>query len=86
MGQEELALESAQEAVQIYRKLAQTAPTKQEDLVEALDGLVNNLSALGHLKAALDSQQDAVQITRELAKTDPKQNKLLPKTLVQLGK
>ncbi|WP_366851062.1 tetratricopeptide repeat protein [Methanothrix sp.] len=72
MGRREDALASAQEAVEIHRKLARSNPAAfLPDLATSLNNLGNRLSALGRQKEAMASAQEAVDIHRHLAQSNP---------------
>ena len=66
------ALPATQEAVTIYRELADTDPGRyRPGLADALDWLGIQYSKLGHPADALPPAMEAVAIYRELAGTDP---------------
>ena len=72
LGQREAALESAHEAVDVYRKLASSNPQAfLPDLAMSLNNLGNRLSYLGQREAALEAAQEAVDIRRKLASSNP---------------
>jgi predicted O-linked N-acetylglucosamine transferase (SPINDLY family) len=72
LGRREDALASAQEAVEIHRKLARSNPAAfLPDLATSLNNLGNRLSALGRQKEAMASAQEAVDIHRHLAQSNP---------------
>jgi len=65
-------LATIQEAVEIYRRLAEANPARFEpDLAVSLNNLSNLLSATGDRPGALAAIQEAVNIYRRLAETDP---------------
>ncbi len=72
LGQREEALKSTEEAVDIYRRLAQQHP---QAFLLYLAGSLNNLgaepSALGRREEALQATQEAVDIYRQLAQQHP---------------
>ena len=72
LGQREAALASTQEAVDLYRKLAQARPEAfLPDLAASLNNLGNRQSELGQREAALASTQEAVDLYRKLAQARP---------------
>jgi tetratricopeptide (TPR) repeat protein len=72
LGQREAALQSSQEAADIYRKLAQARPdTFLPDFAMSLNNLGVIQSALGQREAALQSSQEATDIRSKLAHTRP---------------
>jgi tetratricopeptide (TPR) repeat protein len=71
-GRWEEALQAAQEAVEIRRRLAQDRPDAfLPDLAGSLNNLGNRLSALGRREEALQAAQEAVEIYRRLAQDRP---------------
>ncbi|MGH3841588.1 MAG: tetratricopeptide repeat protein [Pseudonocardiaceae bacterium] len=71
-GQRKQALAATVEAVEIYRRLAQTNPaTVEPDLATALHNLGMTLSNLGRREDALATTAEAVEIYRRLAQTNP---------------
>ena len=72
LGRREDALKAAQEAVDIYRRLAKDRP---DAFLPYLAGSLNNLgimlSELGRREEALKAEQEAVEIRRRLAKDRP---------------
>jgi tetratricopeptide (TPR) repeat protein len=72
LGRHEEALASSQEAVEIYRRLAQTQSTALlPNLATSLINLGNRLSYLGRHEEALAASQDAVDTYRRLAQIRP---------------
>ena len=68
LGQREDALKATQEAVDIYRKLAEKRPDAfLPDLAMSLNNLGKMLSELGQREDALKATQEAVDIYRKLA-------------------
>jgi tetratricopeptide (TPR) repeat protein len=72
LGRREEALAASQEAVAIYRRVAETRPdTFLPDLAGNLNNLGNRLSDLGRREEALAASQESVAIRRRLAETRP---------------
>ena len=72
LGQRELALASTQEAVALYRALAEKLPDVfGPDLARSLVHLGNRQSELGQREAALASTQEAVGLYRALVEHHP---------------
>jgi tetratricopeptide (TPR) repeat protein len=72
VGRREEALAANQEAVDIYRRLAQTRPdTFLPDLATGMNNLGVLLSDLGRREEALAAAQEAVDIRRRLEQTRP---------------
>ncbi len=72
LGQREAALASAVEAVDLYRKLADSRPVAfLPDLATSLNNLGIRQSALGQREAALASTQEALDLRRKLAASRP---------------
>ncbi len=72
LGRREEALTATQEAVGIYRQLAQANPQAfLPDLATSLNNLGYMLSALGRREEALTATQEAVEIRRKLAQANP---------------
>jgi hypothetical protein len=72
LGRRADALEPAQEAVALYRALAQANPDAfNPDLASSLNNLANRLSALGRRADALEPAQEAVALRRALAQANP---------------
>jgi tetratricopeptide (TPR) repeat protein len=72
LGRREEALNPTQEAVDLYRKLAQTNPAAYNpDLAGSLNNLGAMLSELGRREEALSPTQEAVELYRKLAQTNP---------------
>ena len=72
LGRREEALAATQEAVDIYRGLAQVNPQVfLPDLATSLNNLGNRLSDLGRREKALTATQEAVDIYRALARANP---------------
>jgi tetratricopeptide (TPR) repeat protein len=72
LGRREEALEALQEAVQVYRALAQRNPDAfQPDLAGSLNNLGIRLSELGRREEALGASHEAVQVYRTLAQRNP---------------
>jgi tetratricopeptide (TPR) repeat protein len=72
LGRREEALAASQEAVDIYRRLAQTRPDAfLPGLARSLNNAGAMLSNLGRREEALAASQEAVDIDRRLAQTRP---------------
>ncbi|HKZ55991.1 MAG TPA: toll/interleukin-1 receptor domain-containing protein [Anaerolineales bacterium] len=72
LGRREEALFAAQEAVGVYRKLAEARPEAfLPDLARSLNSLGNQLSELGRREEALAAAQEAVGGYRKLAEARP---------------
>jgi tetratricopeptide (TPR) repeat protein len=72
LGRQEEALTATQEAVKIYRQLAQQNPQAfLPYLATSLNNLGAMLSALGRREEALKATQESVDIRRKLAKQNP---------------
>jgi len=72
LGQREAALQSTQEAVNIYEQLAKDRPDAfLPDLAMSRNNLGNMQGELGQREVALQSTQEAVEIYRRLAKDRP---------------
>jgi tetratricopeptide (TPR) repeat protein len=72
LGRREEALKATQEAVEIYRRLADRQPDAfLPDLAASLHNLGKVLSALGRRAEALQAAQEAVEIRRRLAAQHP---------------
>jgi len=72
LGKHEKALEAAQEAADIYRKLAEEDPQAfLPDLATSLSNLGNAHSNLGRREEALESAKEAADIRRKLAEKNP---------------
>jgi hypothetical protein len=72
VGQRQEALASGQEAVDLYRALADKAPDAYRPaLAMALNNLASSLSAVGQREAALAAAQEAADLYRALAATEP---------------
>jgi hypothetical protein len=72
LGRREEELAASQEAVDIYRRLAQTRPDAfLPDLASSLNGLGIRLVNLGRREEALAASQEAVDIRRHLVQTRP---------------
>ncbi|MDQ3151053.1 MAG: tetratricopeptide repeat protein [Actinomycetota bacterium] len=72
VGQRTEALAPAQEAVDIRRRLAETAPAAYlPDLAMSLNNLANHLAEVGQRTEALAPAQEAAQLYRRLAETAP---------------
>jgi len=84
LGRREEALLATQEAVEIYRQLAQENPQAfLPDLARSLNNLGYALSALGRREEALLATQEAVGIYRQLAQENPQA--FLPYLAMSLG-
>src|SRR5262249_28007485 len=84
LGRREEALAASQEAVDIYRRLAQARPDAfLPDLAMSLNNLGIRLSNLGRREGALAANQEAVDIYRRLAQTRP--DAFLPNLASSLG-
>ena len=72
LGRREEALAATQEAVSLYRRLAEQAPDAfSPDLAMSLNNLGNRLSDLGRREEALAATQEAVSLYRRLAELAP---------------
>jgi len=72
LGQRERALAAVEEAVGLYRTLAEARPDAfLPDLAMSLNNLSNRLSDLGQRERALAAVEEAVAIRRTLAETRP---------------
>ena len=72
LGKREEALKTSQEAVDLYRVLAQRNPDAfQPNLAASLNNLGNMLSELGKHEEALKASQEAVEIRRVLTQRNP---------------
>jgi tetratricopeptide (TPR) repeat protein len=72
LGRRDGALDATRQAVDIYRRLAQSRPDAfLPDLAMSLNNLGNMLSDLGRREDALDATQQAVDIYRHLAQSRP---------------
>ena len=72
VGQREEALETAREAVTLYRQLAQASPAAYlPDLAVSLNNLATFLSDVGQRQEALETAREAVTIRRQLAQANP---------------
>ena len=72
VGRSGEALEVAQEAVDLYRELAQASPAAYTpDLARSLNNLAKFLSEVGRSGEALEVAQEAVDLYRELAQASP---------------
>ena len=72
VGERAAALESAREAVELYRGLAAASPAVYApDLAMSLNNLANRLSAVGERNEALESAREAVELYRGLAEGSP---------------
>jgi len=72
LGRREEALAASQEAVDIYRRLAQARPDAfLPDLASSLNNIGADLSDLGRREEALAASQEAVDIRRRLAQVRP---------------
>ncbi len=72
LGRREEALKAAQEAVEVYRRLAQANPQAFEpNLAASLNNLANILAGLGRRGEALEAAQEAVEVYRRLAQANP---------------
>jgi tetratricopeptide (TPR) repeat protein len=73
IGQYDAAREALEEAVEIYRHLAQSdAATTGQDLARALKYLGRPLASLGHREKARTVLEEAVEIYRQLTEANPK--------------
>ncbi|MEU6984898.1 tetratricopeptide repeat protein [Streptomyces sp. NPDC046324] len=70
-GRPEEALATGERAVAIWRRIAAADPVHEEFLANALHGLANYLSDLGHWPAAAEAGREAVATRRRLAAQDP---------------
>jgi DNA-binding transcriptional regulator GbsR (MarR family) len=72
IGDRDSAIKAVQEAVEIYRKLAEAEPAAYlMGLAMSLNNLAGRLSENGDRKGALEAIQEAVEINRKLAEADP---------------
>ncbi len=72
VGRREDALPASEEAVQLFRALAETNPTAYTpDLALSLNNHANRLSEVGRREDALPASEEAVQLYRALADADP---------------
>ncbi|MDP9403373.1 MAG: tetratricopeptide repeat protein, partial [Actinomycetota bacterium] len=72
MGRRDEALAAAQEAVDLYRRLAEAAPQAfLPDLATSLNNLAAFLSGMGRRDKALTAAQEAVDLYRRLAEAAP---------------
>ena len=72
LGDRQAALAHTQEALELYRALAEKHPEAfLPDVATALNNLGNQLSELGDRQAALEHTQEALQIRRALAEKHP---------------
>src|SRR5205823_3649601 len=72
LGRWEAALAAAEEAVRLYRALAETRPDAfTPDLAMSLNNLANMLRDLGRWEAALAVAEEAVRLYRALAEARP---------------
>ena len=72
LGRRQEALENAQQAVEIRRKLEKANPDAfLPDLAMSLNTLANRLSELGRRQEALENAQQAVETYRKLAEANP---------------
>jgi len=72
LGRREAALTTAEEAVRLYRGLAEARPDAFiPDLARSLSNLAAMLSALGRREAALTAAEEAVRLYRALAEARP---------------
>ncbi len=72
LGRHEEAFKATEEAVEIYRELAQKNPDSfRPDLAMALTGLGAHLYTLDRYEEALEATREAVEIYRELADKNP---------------
>jgi Tetratricopeptide repeat len=84
LGRQEEAVAAAQEAADIYRRLAAARPDAfLPGLANSLNYLGAPLSALGQREDALAAAQEAVDIRRQLAAMRP--NAFLPELAASLG-
>jgi tetratricopeptide (TPR) repeat protein len=71
LGRYQEALDAAQEAVKLWRPLAEADPAHSIDLARGVDNLRDHLDRLGRYQEALDAAQEAVKLWRPLAEADP---------------
>ncbi|MBF0443996.1 MAG: tetratricopeptide repeat protein [Magnetococcales bacterium] len=72
LGLHDDAMEKAQEAEEIYRKLSKREPDVYlPDLANSLNNIANRYSDLGQKEAALAPAQEAEEIRRKLSKRQP---------------
>ena len=72
LGRLEEALGATEEALRLYRQLAEARPDAfLPDLTISLSNLGNRLSALGRLEEALAATEEAVRLDRQLTKARP---------------
>ena len=76
VGERAAALESARNAVYLYRVLVEKIPNDYEiDLAAALDNLAVCLLGLGEINEALDVAQEAVNLYRSFVSESPDENR-----------
>ncbi|MCS7324962.1 MAG: tetratricopeptide repeat protein, partial [Thermoflexales bacterium] len=84
VGQREAALQATQEAVSLYRQLAQANPQAfLPDLAASLHNLGARLSEVGQREAALKAALESVSIRRQLARDNPRA--FLPRLILSLS-
>jgi hypothetical protein len=71
VGRRQDALAPTEEAVQLYRELAEANPAFLPNLASALNNLGNRYSEVGRRQDALAPTEEAVQLRRELAEANP---------------
>jgi tetratricopeptide (TPR) repeat protein len=71
VGRRQDALAPTEEAVEIYRALAQDNPAFLPDLASALNNLGNHYSEVGRRQDALAPTEEAVRLRRALAQDNP---------------
>jgi tetratricopeptide (TPR) repeat protein len=71
VGRQQDALALTEEAVRLYRDLAETNPAFLPDLAGSLNNLGNRHSEVGRRQDALALTEEAVRLYRDLAETNP---------------
>ncbi|KAJ7678013.1 hypothetical protein DFH06DRAFT_564613 [Mycena polygramma] len=75
----------SKQAVQVYRKLAETDPSISRDLAWSLHNLGVALYDIGQYEDMVHINKEAVELCRKLAETDPNISKDLASSLHNLG-
>jgi tetratricopeptide (TPR) repeat protein len=71
VGKRQEAVAPTEQALKIYRELAQTNPVFLPNLAGALNNLGNRYSEVGKRQEAVAPTEEALKIYRELARTNP---------------
>ncbi|MEB3302374.1 MAG: tetratricopeptide repeat protein, partial [Cyanobacteriota bacterium] len=79
------ALAPTEEALKIYRELAQSNPAYRPDVAMALNNLGKSLSEVSRRPEALASTEEALKIYRELAQSNPAYRPDVAMALTNLG-